>query len=408
MSELAIKGGEPVRTKPFPRWPVFDEREGDAIREVLHSGVWGIGGTKKKEFEEKFAAYQDARYGVAVTNGTAALETALRAAGISTGDEVIMPAYTFMATATAVLHVGGLPVFADIEPDTYTLDPEKVEAAITGKTRAVLPVHIGGRPANMDEMVRIAQKNNLLIIEDACQAWGAEWRNGKVGAIGDLGTFSFQSSKNITSGEGGIVVTNDRRLYELCWSYHNCGRVMNGEWYRHDVPGTNCRMTEFQAAILLVQLTRLEEHTKTRNKNATYLSEKMSKIDGVEPLRQDPRVTNHAYHLFTFRYDAEGFDGLPRNEFVEALRAEGIPCSPGYRPLYKEAFMLNLANDRFLSREYGERADYNRVQLPVTEKACYEEAVWFFQSMLLGTREDMNDIIDAILKIKENVNALTL
>ena len=170
MSELAIKGGEPVRTKPFPRWPVFDEREGDAIREVLHSGVWGIGGTKKKEFEEKFAAYQDARYGVAVTNGTAALETALRAAGISTGDEVIMPAYTFMATATAVLHVGGLPVFADIEPDTYTLDPEKVEAAITGKTRAVLPVHIGGRPANMDEMVRIAQKNNLLIIEDACQA----------------------------------------------------------------------------------------------------------------------------------------------------------------------------------------------------------------------------------------------
>ena len=407
MSKLAIKGGEPVRTKPFPKWPVFDERELDAIKEVLHSGVWGIRGTTQKEFEEKFAAYQEAKYGVAVTNGTAALETTFRAVGIKVGDEVIMPAYTFMATATAVLHVGGLPVFADIEPDTYTLDPEKVEAAVTDRTRAVLPVHIGGRPANMDEIVRIAQENDLSIIEDACQAWGAEWRNRRVGAIGDLGAFSFQSSKNITSGEGGIVVTNDRKLYELCWSYHNCGRVMNGEWYRHDVPGTNCRMTEFQAAILLVQLTRLEEHTKTRNKNARYLSEKLSKIDGVEPLKQDPRVTNHAYHLFTFRYDAEGFHGLPKNEFVEALRAEGIPCSPGYKPLYKEAFMLNLADDRFLSREYGESADYSRVRLPVTEKACYEEAAWFFQNMLLGTREDMDDIIDAILKLKENVKALT-
>jgi len=407
MSKLAIKGGEPVRTKPFPKWPVFDERELDAIKEVLHSGVWGIRGTKQKEFEEKFAAYQEARYGIAVTNGTAALETALRAVGINVGDEVIMPAYTFMATATAVLHVGGLPVFADIEPDTYTLDPEKVEAAVTDRTRAVIPVHIGGRPANMDGIVRVAQENDLFIIEDACQAWGAEWRNRKVGAIGDLGAFSFQSSKNITSGEGGTIITNDRKLYELCWSYHNCGRVTNDEWYRHDIPGTNCRMTEFQAAILLVQLTRLGEHTKRRNENARYLSEKLSRIDSVEPLKQDPRVTNHAYHLFTLRYDAEGFDGLPKNEFVEALRAEGIPCSLGYRPLYKEAFLLNLADDRFLSREYGERSDYSRVQLPVTEKACYEEAVWFYQNMLLGTRKDMDDIVDAILKIKENVKALT-
>ncbi len=406
MSKLAMKGGEPLRRKPFPKWPIFDDRELDAIGKVLHSGVWGIGGEEKKEFEEKFAAYQDAKYGVAVTNGTAALETALRAAGISTGDEVIMPAYTFMATATAVLHVAGLPVFADIEPDTYTLDPEKVEAAVTGKTKAVLPVHLGGCPADMDGMGRIARRNDLFIIEDACQAWGAEWRKRRVGAIGDLGAFSFQSSKNITSGEGGIVVTNDRSLYELCWSYHNCGRVMEGPWYRHDLPGTNCRMTEFQAAILLVQLTRLEEQTKRRNRNARYLSEKLSKIEGVDPLKRDSRVTNHAYHLFIFRYDAEEFAGLPKNTFIEALRAEGIPCSPGYVPLYKEQFMLNLAEDRFLSEKYGKKVDYSHVKLPVTEKACYEEAVWLFQNMLLGTTEDMDDVVSAICKIKKNVEEL--
>jgi len=258
----------------------------------------------------------------------------------------------------------------------------------------------------MDGIQRIAKENDLIVIEDACQAWGAEWRNRKVGAIGNVGTFSFQSSKNITCGEGGIVVTNDRRLYELCWSYHNCGRVMDGAWYRHELLGSNSRMTEFQAEILLVQLARLDEHTRRRNENARYLSEKMSRIDGINPLERDPRVTNHAYHLFIFRYEADRFGGLPKDRFVEALRAEGIPCSTGYVPLYREQFMLNLAKDRFLAREYGEKADYSRVKLPVTEKACYENGVWFYQYMLLGTREDMDDIVDVVLKIQENAEDL--
>ena len=402
MAKLAIKGGEPARTKPFPKWPVFDEKELAALREVLYSGVWGIGGSKKKEFEEKFAAYQDAKYGVAVTNGTAALEITLRVAGIGVGDEVIMSAYTFMATATATLYVGALPVFVDIDPETYTLNPTRIEAAITENTKAILPVHIGGCPANMDDIARIAKDNYLFIIEDACQAWGAEWRGRKVGAIGDLGAFSFQSSKNISSGEGGIIVTNDRRLYELCWSYHNCGRVMDGALYQHDFPGTNSRMTEFQAAILLVQMTRLKEQTRLRNENAHYLSEKLSKIDGIEPLKRDPRATGHAYHLFIFKYDAEKFYGLPKTRFIEALKAEGVPCSSGYVPLYRERFILNLVDDQFLSHKYRRKIDYGRVKLPVTEKACYEEAVWLFQYMLLGTREDMDDIANAIWKIKEN------
>jgi len=406
MAQLAIKGGEPVRKKPFPRWPVFDERELEALKEVLYGGVWGIGGKKKKEFEEKFAAYQSAKFGVAVTSGTAALEIALRAIGIKAGDEVIMPAYTFMATPTAALYVNALPVFADIDPATYNLDPKSVEEYISDKTRAILPAHIGGCPADMDGIMKIAKRNGLSLIEDACQAWGAEWRGRRVGALGDLGGFSFQSSKNISSGEGGIVLTNDRRLYELSWSYHNCGRIMEGAWYQHDLLGGNYRMTEFQAAILLVQLTRLDEQTKIRNENALYLSDRLSRIKGIEPLQRGPEITRHAYHLYIFRYSPEEFEGLPRSRFLEALKAEGIPCSSGYVPLYKERFMLNLAKDPLLSQLYGKKADHSNVKLTVTERACYEEGVWLFQSMLLGTREDMDDIFNAIAKIKENVKEI--
>ena len=406
LDKLAIKGGEPVRKKPFPKWPIFDEREMEALKEVLYSGVWGIGGTKKKEFEEKFAAYQNAKYGVAVTNGTAALEIALRAAGIGAGDEVIMPAYTFMATAVAALYVGALPVFVDIEPDTCNINPEKVEEAITDRTRAIIPVHIGGRPVDMDSITKIADERDLVVIEDACQAWGAEWRSRRVGAIGDLGAFSFQSSKNITSGEGGIIVTNDEDLYMKCWSYHNCGRTLKGEWYHHVIPGANYRITEFQAAILLVQLERLDEQTERRNENARYLTNKLSEIEGIETLSQDSRITRHAYHLYIFKYIPEEFNNIPKERFVEALRAEGIPCSPGYVPLYRERFMLNLREDKLMQKLYGEKVDYSRVSLPVTEDICYRRGIWLPQYVLLGTKEDMDDIVKAITKIKESSKEL--
>ncbi|MEM3046659.1 MAG: DegT/DnrJ/EryC1/StrS family aminotransferase, partial [Candidatus Bathyarchaeia archaeon] len=209
MAKLALKGGEPVRRTPFPKWPIWDERELRGLREVLESGVWGIGGRKQKEFEERFAAYQDAAYGVTVPGGTAALEVALRAAGIGAGDEVIIPAYTFVATASAILAVNALPVFADVEPDTYTLDVASAERLVTPRTKAVIPVHIAGRPTDMDAVMELAARHRLTVIEDACQAWGAQWRGRGVGSIGHLGCFSFQSSKNITCGEGGIVLTND-------------------------------------------------------------------------------------------------------------------------------------------------------------------------------------------------------
>ena len=407
MVKLAINGGRPVREKPFPRWPIFDEKELKALKDVLESGVWGIGRMKKKEFEEKFASYQHAKYGVAVTNGTAALEIALRACGIGCGDEVITTPYSFMATVTAILYTNAIPVFVDIEPDTYNIDPRKVEDAITEKTKAILPVHIGGRPANMDELLKIAEKNNLYMIEDACQAWGSEWRGRRVGAIGNMGAFSFQSSKNVTSGEGGIIVTNDKELYVKAWSLHNCGRLPEGAWYDHYLPGGNYRMTEFQAAILLVQLERLDEHTRRRMENAKYLNGKLAKIDGIRVLEDDERITRNSYHLYIFRYNPEAFGGLPKEKVARAVQAEGIPVSVGYsKPLYKEPYLEYFKKCPLSCPYYGKSIDYSKLKLPIVEKACYSEGLWIGQNVLLGTKEDMDDIVTAFEKIKENLDEL--
>jgi dTDP-4-amino-4,6-dideoxygalactose transaminase len=407
LASLALIGGEPVRRKPFPKWPIFDEREEKALLNVLRSGVWGIGGSKKKEFEERFAAYQHARYGVAVANGTTALEISLRALGVGCGDEVIVPSYTFMATATAVLYVNAIPVFADIDPETYTIGPESVEELVSDRTKAILPVHIGGRPADMDSLLDIAKKNNLYVVEDACQAWGAEWRGRRVGAIGNIGAFSFQSSKNITSGEGGMIVTDDEELYIKAWALHNCGRLPEKAWYDHYLPGANYRMTEFQAAILLAQMERLDEQTERRIENAKYLSSKISKIDGVKPLKEDDRVTRNAYHLYIFRVDPEAFGGATKHLIARALQAEGIPASVGYsRPLYKEAYLEYFKKCPLSCPYYMKKVDYSKVKAPATERACYYEGMWLPQYVLLGSREDMDDIVNALEKVRGNIEEL--
>jgi dTDP-4-amino-4,6-dideoxygalactose transaminase len=397
MGKLAINGGGKIRAKPFPDWPFFDEREVESLMEVCKSGVWGIGGAKVKEFEEKFANYQDAKYGICVMNGTAALEVSLKAAGVRYGDEVIIPPYTFIATATSAITIGAVPVFSDIESDTYNLDPDLIEDKITERTKAIIPVHVGGRPADLDGILRVAKKHGLSVIEDACQAPGAQWKGRKVGAIGDLGAISFQSSKNINAGEGGIVLTDDPELADLAWSYHNCGRAREGSWYEHHVLGWNYRMTEFQAAILLVQLTRLDEQSRLRQENGDYLSKLISEIDGLSPMRSDHRITRNAYHIYIFRYRKERWDGIPRDRFIAALQAEGIPCGPGYTPLYKGSAFLKG------SSEYPalEKIDYSNVSCPVAEVAS-QEAVWMKQSMLLGSKDDMEDVAEAIRKVREN------
>ena len=263
--KLKIDGGQPVRTQPFPDWPVFDEREIEAVTEVVRSGKWGeLVGTKVIEFQRAFAAFQQAKHGVCVVNGTAALQVAMRALGLRPDDEIITTSYTFIATPNAALSLGAVPVFVDIDPDTYLIDPSRIEDAISERTRAIMPVHLFGCSCDMDAILDIARRHHLAVLEDACQAWGAEWNGRRVGALGELGTFSFQSSKNINAGEGGMIVTNDDALEDLVWSLHNVGRRRGGEWYEHVRVGWNYRMTEFQAAILLVQLTRLPEHMATR------------------------------------------------------------------------------------------------------------------------------------------------
>jgi dTDP-4-amino-4,6-dideoxygalactose transaminase len=394
---LAIEGGTPARRDPFPSWPIWDENEERQLLEVLHSGNWGmLTGTKVHTFERAFADYQQAQHGICVVNGTAALEIALRAAGVGPGDEVITTPYTFVATVNAALMVDAIPILVDVAPETFEIDVEQIEGAITPKTKAILPVHIAGQPADMDAILAIAEKHGLRVVEDACQAWGAEWRGRRVGALGDLGTFSFQASKNITAGEGGIIVTNDDQLEDMVWSLHNVGRRKGGLWYEHVRAGGNYRMTEWQGAILLAQLERADELCKRRHQNALYLSEKLVAIPGIHPLKVDPRVTRHAWHIFIFRYRRQAFGGMPRERFIEALQAEGIPCVPGYVPLNQSPALVD-GLERLRTFLEDVPAPHS---CPVAERVCTQEAVWFTQNVLLGSEQDMDDIIEAVAKIQ--------
>ncbi len=396
--QLAIDGGTPVRQRPFQGWPIWDEREEQALLRTLHSGQWGIGGQESETFEQEFAQAVGVRYSLAVTTGTAALEAALRAVGVVYGDEVIVPPYTFVATATAVLLVGALPIFADIDPESYCLDPAAVEAAITPRTKAIVPVHIAGNPADMDALCAVAERHGLKLVEDACQAVGARWRERGVGGIGDMGCFSFQSSKNINAGEGGSITTNDPVLHERAWSFKNCGRVRDGQWYQHDVIGDNLRMTQFQAALLRAQLTRLEEWTERRAANAAYLCQGLSEIGGLIPQRMYAGSTRHGYHSLLVRYQPEAFGNWSRERFLAVLNAEGIPAGRGYIPLYNTGAVRDTTQT--LRRALGLAEDV-RPDCPITEHACNEEGIWFLgQSPLLGTREDMDDVLHAVAKVR--------
>jgi dTDP-4-amino-4,6-dideoxygalactose transaminase len=400
---LAIDGGAPVRDlgqRPWPRWPIYDEREEQALMKVLHSGTWwSVPGLEGKQFEREFSAFHDAGHGVACANGTVALEVALRALRIGCGDEVIVPAYTFIATAGAVLGVGAVPVFVDIDPDTFNMDPAGIEPAITPRTAAVIPVHIAGRPADLDAIPAIAKKHGLAVIEDAAQAHAASWRGRRVGAIGDIGSFSFQASKNLNSGEGGIVISDSEELADAAWSVVNIGRVRNGGWYEHQVYGSNFRLTEFQSAILRSQLLRLPEQTARRTACAEALRVLLSSIKGIRLPSEDPRITCHAYHLFTFRYEAEAFGGRSTGEFLKALKAEGVPCSDGYVPLYREGLFVSHTAGKDKGCHAGRHIDYPSLFLPVCEQIC-NDGVWLEHSLLLSEPSDMEDIATAIGRIQ--------
>ena len=401
MAKLAIKGGNPVHTTGWPGWPVRNEKEIETLTGVVKSGTWGHG-PKVKEFEQKFAEYMDAKYGVCVNSGTTSLIVPLVAAGVGPGDEVIIPPYTFIATATAVLSANGTPVFADIDPSNYCLNPESVEQVITDKTKAILTVHLGGCPTDMDSMMEVARKHNLIVVEDASHSHGTRYKGKGVGALGDMGGFSFQASKNLNCGEGGITLTNDRAFYDRCAAHHNVRRLpSNAVGAVDDIIGTNSRMTEFQAAILLAQFERLGEQSNIRDANGAYLTEKLRNVKGVTVPRPD-YVTRHGYHLFVYTYESEGFKGLPLSKFLEAMRAEGISCGSGYSPLYRDAVFQNPIARLPLTRKLNY---YSELHLPVVENLS-TKTVWMYQSMMLGSRQDMEDIIEAVVKIQKNVDEL--
>lgn len=402
MPDLAILGGPPVRTQPFPPWPQFGHPEEQLLLTALRSGQWGrTTGGLNEEFERRFAAYQQAAHAVTCVNGTVALELALRAAGIGPGDEVIVPSYTFIATASAALHLGAVPIFADINPDTYTLDPESAAAVISPQTRAIIPVHLAGGPAEMDALTTLAASHGLAMIEDAAQAHGAEWRGRRVGAIGDLGTFSFQSTKALTAGEGGAVLTNSQRRAETVWSLQNVGRVPGGEWYEHHRLGWNLRMTEFQAAILLAQLDRLDGQIALRGENAAHLDTLLGAVEGIESLAYPAQVTRHSRYLYIFRYRPAAFGGLPKPRFIQTLVAEGIPAMPGYPPLHSMPAIVQALEARGIPIRAGSGA-----ALHVTDRVWADEGVWLPQNVLLGSRKDLADVERAVAKIAHHYKDL--
>lgn len=399
MQTLAINGGEPMRTKPFPSWPTLDSTDIEAFETIYNSGRWGVGGTKVPEFAQQFAEFQSANYGVCVNSGTTALYIALKAAGVCPGDEVITTPYTFQATVVAILMTHAVPVFVDTAPDSFLIDVSKIEDAITEKTKAILPVHIAGYPSDLDALVEISDKHNIKIIEDCAQAHGAEWRGKGVGSWGHFGCFSFQSSKNLCAGEGGIIIMNDRELYERTWALHNCGRTPPDAEFGNIEPfGSNFRMTEWQGALLLSRLTRLEEETNHRHMNMRWLDGWFGEIPGIKVTPIDPRATRCGSHGYKALFDSEEFEGITRKQFLDAMRAEGIPIGYWYTtPMSRASFLK--------SNLFGQNLDYSNVHCPETEKIC-QSGLALSQNVLMGSEEDMEDIIKAAIKIRRNVGEL--
>ena len=337
-----------------------------------------------------------------------------RAAGVCPGDEVIVPPYTYIATASAVLMVGAVPIFADIDPDTYNLDPNCIREAISERTRAVIPVHFGGQPCEMEAINRIAAEHDLIVIEDAAHAHGSAYQGHMCGSLGNLGSFSFQNSKPMTAGEGGVIITNNADYAEMCKSLVWAGRQRGQPWYRHFVLASNARMTEFQGAILMVQHQRLAEQVQVRMKNAHLLDRLLVEIEGIRPLVTLPTTSMNTYHVYMFRYSPEAFGGLHKTKFVAALQAEGISgVRGGYTsPLYQNPMFVkkNFMGGPYpvVPAIYGKDIDYLNFEAlcPVSERACNSEAVWLLQNMLMGDEEDMHDIACAIGKIKDHAQLL--
>ena len=401
MAELALNGGKRSKQKPFPAWPQYDEKEMRGLQDVLESRVWWrTPGTKTLAFEKAFAEFHGAKHGIAVTNGTAALEVTMSALGIGPGDEVIVPDFTFVATAGAVLYAGAMPVMVDVSPETYCIDPQLAEAAVTSRTKAIVAVHMGGHPADLDALSALAESRGLILIEDCAHAHATEWKGKRVGSRGAGGTFSFQSGKLMTAGEGGIILSNNDEFERQARSVHDCGR-MPGEWfYSHYINGSNYRLSEWQGAVLGAQLSRLDEQTSRRHRNARQLDELLAKIPGITPQKLDPRCTRNGQYAYIFHVDHRQFAEVSTERLIQAMNAEGIPNQASYPPVHAlDLFTSGEFKKRLCSSQAAETHAFLHLEFPQTQRAAFE-TIWIPQPALLGDEEDMHEIAAAWQKIQ--------
>ena len=407
MARLALAGGTPVRTAPFPRWPDFDGKERSLLLEALEARSWGgypFPNAMAERFGAAFGAAHDVRHAFPVVNGTVAIEIALVAAGLRPGDEVILPAYTFEASAAPILRLGGVPVFVDVLPETYCIDPAAAAAAVTPRTRAVLPVHLAMGMADMDALCSLAATHGIRVVEDCAHAHGAKWKGKGAGSLGHAGAFSLQTSKLLTAGEGGVVTTNDDEIAERAESYTNCGRASRTDRFGHRLLGYNYRLTEFRAAILLGQLEKLPAQNALRARRAERLGKGLAAVPGLSLLRPDARQTAPASYQYVFKYDGAAFGGASRDRFVAALEAEGIPCDGlFYEPVYRSTLFQVDPRD---FPALGGRLPWDGTQCPVSEKAAFSESVWIHHRVLLGTEADVDSVVEAVAKIEANPDEL--
>ena len=405
--KLAVLGGEKVRQTSWPDWPFWDETAEAEVLSMLRSGNWYRGsGQYVDEFEQKYAELMGVKRCLATASGTTALLVALHVLGVDAGDEVLVSPFTFIATYNSVFINKALPVFVDTDPETFLMNPEKIEEKITERTTAILPVHIYGLPCDMDKINATARQHNLVVIEDACQAWLGEYKGKKLGTLGNLGCFSFQNSKNLPAGEGGAVVGNDDKIMDLCHSFHNCGRPYGSVEATSKYPtrGSNRRMQHIQAIMLMSQMKRILNDADVRLENAKYLDEKLNQVPGIHTYKMVEGNNRSAYHMYPFRFVSKEFGGVSREKFVEALRAEGIPCSTGYGKQNNDGLIEEALNSRGYKRLFSEKRlkQWREENILPGNDLLTEEGLTLKQNMLLGTKSDMDDIVNAANKIYEN------
>jgi len=404
-NELALMGGHPIRNKPFTSWPIFGKKEKQLLLEVLNSGNWSFDGPKEKEFSKCFANFCDAKYAICVSNGTVSLEIALRALGIGIGDEVIVPALTWTATAWAVLQVGATPVFADVNQKDWCIDPDSIKKRITRRTKAIIPVHLYNQVAEMDKILKIAKKHSLKVIEDCAHMHGSQWKNKGIGTLGDVGSFSFQQSKVMTSGEGGALITNNEGLAKKIYSLKNCGRPLK-EGINEGIGG-NYRVTEFQAAILIAQLERLEKQLKKKIENVKLFKEKIKEIPGIKILNSNSKITRQGMYALTLNYNKKEFCNIPRKILIDALHAEGIPAIFPYPVVYQSPLwksgkkLLKFRKDESSVRKLGLNS-----KCPVAERISNQEGLIIYHNVFLGSQIDIQDLVAGFRKLYQNSSEL--